>query len=168
MKENNEACGAELRFVAGTLNPADVGSKQLGLEVLQTRGYWCPDVLTRPGLLDLIPVELLGGQQIPKEYVRPALRIMATDVRLGGKFIKQILTYSKSFETTVALLTRILMWKYDTKAARDRARRFLISKARPSEAQLIGLKRQYQVSNVQGGFVAKTRGGSHGRIPIVK
>ena len=90
--ENVEMAKAKLRFVCGTLNAADVGTKEVGLDILKTNNYWVPHILTKVGLPDLIPVENMEGQVVPKEYIRPNLRVMATHVK-SGKFHIRIMTY---------------------------------------------------------------------------
>ena len=113
--ENMEYCGAVIKFCKRVQNPGDIGSKCTNLSILNTSEYWSPACLQKPGLPDLVEID---QRTIPVEYIRPSLRLISQWTRIQSGFLKTILSFSKSFSSTINLVTNLLRMTYPFQEAR--------------------------------------------------
>ena len=91
-----------------------------------------------------------------KEFTKPNLRVTSQLTRIEGTFIKGLLKYSESYNSTVSLVTCLFKWR-SPEEARNKARSYLLKFAAPSPVEISGLKRQYRVELWEGLVFATTR-----------
>ena len=94
-------------FVLGDLNPSDIGTKWLNLQIMFWQEYWEPNLLSDPSLSKIKDSEEVITAT-PTEFVKRELRIHVNQVLVEtNEGFHVIFSMKKSFKNTVNIISRI-------------------------------------------------------------
>ena len=149
----------KVHFISGKMNPANFGSKlDLGPTPVLSADYWTVPFLQLPEEewpvkdyhYDISDISSLINPKMANSDERSSLclttKIDDSILNLIGRF---------PFNKAVTILSFLYQWKAevrdDPKKAQLKAREFLYSLASPTQAQISGLQRQYNITKQDNG-----------------